>query len=48
MFLRAAWEDARTVLAQVSLQLTFLASQAYERVHAIALTLFRNKVKETL
>ncbi len=41
VFLRAAWEDWKTALAQVSLQLTFLASQAYERAHAIALTLVR-------
>ncbi|MDH4197408.1 MAG: DUF3131 domain-containing protein, partial [Candidatus Aminicenantes bacterium] len=41
MFLRAVWKDAKTVLAQVSLQLTFLASQAYERTHAIVLTLVR-------
>jgi cyclic beta-1,2-glucan synthetase len=41
VFLRAVWEDGKTTLAQVSLQVTFLASQAYERVHAIVLTLFR-------
>jgi cyclic beta-1,2-glucan synthetase len=41
VFLRATWEDGRTALAQVLLQLTFLASQAYERSHAIALTLVR-------
>jgi cyclic beta-1,2-glucan glucanotransferase len=41
MFLRAVGKDAKTVLAQVSLQLTFLASQAYERIHAIVLTLVR-------
>ncbi|MCX6566986.1 MAG: DUF3131 domain-containing protein [Candidatus Aminicenantes bacterium] len=41
VFLRAAWKDGKTVLAQVSLQLTFLASQAYERTHAIVLTLVR-------
>src|SRR6266849_1835022 len=35
VFLRALWEDAKTILAQVSLQVTFLASHAYERVHAI-------------
>jgi len=29
VFVRAEWEDLRTALAQVSLQLTFLASQAY-------------------
>jgi len=41
VFLRTAWKDGKTVLAQVSLQLTFLASQAYERTHAIVLTLVR-------
>jgi cyclic beta-1,2-glucan synthetase len=41
VFLRAVWEDGETALAQVSLQLTFLASQAYERAHAIVLTLVR-------
>ncbi len=41
VFLRAAWKDGKTALAQVSLQLTFLASQAYERTHAIVLTLVR-------
>jgi cyclic beta-1,2-glucan synthetase len=41
VYLRASWEDGRTAFAQVSLQLTFLASQAYERAHAIVLTLFR-------
>ena len=41
VFLRAAWEDGKTALAQVSLQLTFLASQAYESAHAIVLTLVR-------
>ncbi|HET7295445.1 MAG TPA: glucoamylase family protein, partial [Vicinamibacteria bacterium] len=40
-FLGTVWDEARTVLAQVSLQLTFLASQAYERTHAIFLTLVR-------
>jgi cyclic beta-1,2-glucan synthetase len=41
VFLRAVREDGKTTLAQVSLQVTFLASQAYERAHAIALTLVR-------
>ena len=41
VFLRVVREDANTALAQAGLQLTFLASQAWERVHAIALTLFR-------
>ena len=35
VFLRAVSEDGKTALAQVSLQLTFLANQAYERAHAI-------------
>jgi cyclic beta-1,2-glucan synthetase len=41
VFLRALWEDGKITLAQVSLQLTFLASQASNRIHAIALTLIR-------
>jgi cyclic beta-1,2-glucan synthetase len=41
VYLRGFWEDGKTAGAQVLLQLTFLASQAYERVHAIGLTLFR-------
>ncbi|HVQ29529.1 MAG TPA: glucoamylase family protein, partial [Vicinamibacteria bacterium] len=41
VFLRASWEDGRTALAQVALQVTFLASHAYERAHAIVLTLVR-------
>jgi cyclic beta-1,2-glucan synthetase len=41
VFLCAVWEDGKTALAQVSLQVTFLASQAYERAHAIVLTLVR-------
>ncbi len=41
VFLRALWEDGKTAVAQVSLQLTFLASQAYESTHAIVLTLVR-------
>ena len=41
VFLRVAREDANTALAQTGLQLTFLASQAWERVHAIGLTLVR-------
>jgi cyclic beta-1,2-glucan glucanotransferase len=41
VFLRTTAEDAKTALAQVSLQLTFLASQAYESAHAIGLTLVR-------
>ncbi len=41
VFFRSAWKEGKTVLAQVLLQLTFLASQAYERTHAIVLTLVR-------
>ena len=41
VFLRLVTEDARTALAQAALQLTFLASQGWERAHAIGLTLVR-------
>ncbi len=41
VFLRVVREDANTALAQTGLQLTFLANQAWERVHAIGLTLIR-------
>ncbi|HKZ33472.1 MAG TPA: glucoamylase family protein [Vicinamibacteria bacterium] len=41
VFLRLVTEDARTALAQAALQLTFLANQAWERAHAIGLTLVR-------
>jgi cyclic beta-1,2-glucan synthetase len=41
VFLRAMWEELRTALAQVALQLTFLAYQAHEMVNAIGLTLVR-------
>ncbi len=41
VFLRTKGDDAKTALAQVLLQLTFLASQAYESAHAIVLTLVR-------
>ncbi len=40
-YARAAWEDARTALARASLQLAFLANQAFEMGHAIAVTLLR-------
>ena len=40
------WEELRTALAQVALQLTFLAYQAYEMVHAIGLTLVRLAVTQ--
>jgi cyclic beta-1,2-glucan glucanotransferase len=41
VLLRTIGDDAKTALAQVLLQLTFLASQAYESAHAIVLTLVR-------
>jgi len=41
VFLRVVREDANTALAQTGLQLTFLASQAWESGHAIGLTLVR-------
>jgi cyclic beta-1,2-glucan glucanotransferase len=40
-FLRAAIEDLETDAARVSLQLAFLANQAYEMLHAITVTLIR-------
>jgi cyclic beta-1,2-glucan synthetase len=40
-FLRAASEDLETDVVRVVLQLTLLASHAYERVHAITVTLVR-------
>ncbi len=41
VFLRVVGDDAVTALAQTALQLTFLASQAWESAHAIGLTLVR-------
>ncbi len=41
VFLRALWEDVRTAVARAVLQVTFLASQAWEMLHAIGLTLVR-------
>jgi cyclic beta-1,2-glucan synthetase len=41
VFLRSMWEEMRTALAQVALQITFLAYQAHEMVDAIGLTLVR-------
>jgi cyclic beta-1,2-glucan synthetase len=41
VFLRAMATDVETTLAQAALQLTFMANQAYERAHAIVLTLVR-------
>lgn len=46
VFLRGMWEETRTALAQVALQLTFLAYQAHEMVHAIGLTLVRLTVTQ--
>jgi cyclic beta-1,2-glucan synthetase len=41
VFLRVVSEDARTALAQAGLQLMFLASRAWESLHAIGVTLVR-------
>ena len=41
VFLRAAWEDVKTALARSALQLTLVANQASEMVHAIVVTLVR-------
>ena len=40
-FLRTTSEDLETDAVRVTLQLAFLASQAYEMVHAITVTLVR-------
>lgn len=40
-FLRNAFDDLRTDVARVSLQMTFLANSAFAMVHAITLTLVR-------
>jgi cyclic beta-1,2-glucan synthetase len=40
-FRREIREEAETALARTTLQLTFLANQAFEDAHAIAVTLFR-------
>jgi cyclic beta-1,2-glucan synthetase len=40
-FLRGLREDAGSGLARVSLQIAFLASQAYQMAHALLVTLFR-------
>ena len=40
-FLRTTVEDLNTDVARASLQLTFLANQAYEMLHAITVTLVR-------
>jgi cyclic beta-1,2-glucan synthetase len=41
IFLRGLVEEAKTALAQIILQLTFLANDAYAMAHAIVITLFR-------
>ena len=41
VFLRATIEDLNTDVARFSLQIAFLANQAYEMLHAIAVTLVR-------
>lgn len=41
VFVRSAIEDLQTDLARVSVQLTFVAHQAYDMVHAVGLTLIR-------
>src|SRR6202034_3886986 len=41
VFLRTAGEDLKTAVARAALQLTFAASQAYESLHAISVTLVR-------
>ena len=41
VFLRALWEDTKTLATQAALQLTFLAYDAWTKAHAIVLTLVR-------
>ena len=41
IFLRELSEDAKTALARITLQLTFLANDAYAMAHAILVTLIR-------
>jgi cyclic beta-1,2-glucan synthetase len=41
VFLRAAGDDLAVALAQVGLQLVFLANQAWQMVHAVTVTLVR-------
>jgi cyclic beta-1,2-glucan synthetase len=41
VFVKSFLEDLQTDLARVSVQLTFVAYQAYDMVHAVALTLIR-------
>jgi cyclic beta-1,2-glucan synthetase len=40
-FTRTMWDDGKTALARASIQLTFVAQQAFEMLHAVLLTLFR-------
>ena len=40
-FLGELWEDGKTALAHLTLELTFLANDAFEMAHAIVVTLFR-------
>jgi cyclic beta-1,2-glucan synthetase len=41
LFARTAFDDLRTDAARVMLQLTFIAHQAYEMLHAVSITLVR-------
>ncbi len=41
VFLRTTTEDLKTAAARFALQLAFMANEAYERLHAIGLTLVR-------
>ena len=45
-FVRGAWEEMRTALARAALGLTLLAYQAWDMLHAIALTLVRMLVTQ--
>jgi len=40
-FGRTVWDDGKTALARASMQLTFVAQQAFEMTHAVVVTLFR-------
>ncbi|HEY7511310.1 MAG TPA: glucoamylase family protein, partial [Vicinamibacteria bacterium] len=46
VFLRAQWHEVKTALARTGLQLTFVAYQAVEMLHAISLTLVRLAVTQ--
>ena len=41
LFLRELAEDAKTAIARIAIQVTFLASEAWAMAHAIVVTLFR-------